>query len=82
VSPLSVAPENGGTIALDSTVDEAPYDGASPALQWTTSGGGTFSDPHSTSTTFTCPGPGTVTVTLTAASPGCDQHSSATLTCN
>jgi len=87
VSGLSVSPNNGGSVILSGTIIPPPpfpgedaYTGPAPVAQWTAVSGA-FTDPTSTDTTFICGPAGLVTVTLTAVSPGCDQHSSAIVTC-
>jgi hypothetical protein len=83
VSPVSSSPVNGGSVSLTVTVDPPPppFNGSAPTLQWSAPSG-TFSNPNSPDTTFTCAGPGTVMVTFAATSPGCNQQASAPITCN
>jgi hypothetical protein len=80
LTPISVSPNNGGSVQLGASIVDAPDNGAPPIVKWTATSG-TFSDPLSSNTTFVCGAPGAVTVTLTLSSPGCDQHASASITC-
>jgi|SRR5579863_5962253 hypothetical protein len=80
LTPISVSPNNGGSVQLGASIVDAPDNGAPPTVKWTATSG-TFTDPLSSNTTFLCAAPGTVTVTLTLSSPGCDQHASASVTC-
>jgi hypothetical protein len=82
ISPISVSPVNGGVVTLSADVFGPTTSGPPPALQWTASSTGTFSQPNNASTSFTCGGPGLVTLTLTATSPGCHQTSTTTINCS
>ena len=83
VNPIGVGPENGGSVSLSATIGGSPPEGGTFTLSWTASSG-TFSNPHSSDTTFLCAAAGTVTVTVTVTVPGasCEQHASTTVSCS
>ncbi len=80
VNPISVGPENGGTVELTATINGGAPDGGTVVLSWSAASG-SFSDPSTSDTTFTCTSLGAVKVTLMATIPGCSQQATATVHC-
>jgi hypothetical protein len=81
VNPISVGPDNGGSVSLSATISGSPGEGGVPAFTWSATSG-TFSDPHVLDTTFFCAAPGAVTVTATVSSPGCAQSTTGIVRCS
>jgi hypothetical protein len=81
---LLVAPDRvavGGAVAVTATASApAGTEAGATDLSWTAPSG-TFSDPASSLTTFTCTSPGTVTLSLTATRGGCAETLNATVSC-
>lgn len=82
VDPLSIGPNNGGTVVLSATIVGSDQVSGMETLLWTATSGA-FSDPNSPTTSFTCTAAGTVTVTFTVSSSGgCSQQAIGTVVCD
>jgi hypothetical protein len=79
---ILVRPENaavGESVAV-SAITTDDLDAGTTMFAWSAPSG-TFADPSSPLTTFTCTAPGTVTVTITATREGCTQTSRLSVDC-
>jgi hypothetical protein len=82
LSSILVRPEQsviGGAVALSATTTD-DVDASTTVFLWSAQSG-TFADPSSLLTTFTCTAPGNVTITMTATRDACTQTLSASVDC-
>jgi hypothetical protein len=82
VNPITIGPDNGGTVDLEATfVSPAGDEDAGATVLWSATNG-IFANAHALDTTFMCVDYGLVTVTLTVHMSGCSEQAQGMVNCD